>query len=440
MRAAQLLRRGVELLDGFTFDGAEKISEAPDNLFSLFVKTTIDSTTPEDIRDFIADRVVLFFTVCTRSEDVYRRLRGDQAFYYLILANWNSEILAAPLPPARIEELFNLFVTARRRYVAKNSSAKPSKATVKLVRAVDCMITIVDDVDSHAPTRRLPSLSLEGSDTISVWPPTHFNKIDVAMLAETATKKALFGIDHQNKMDEGDIPKYPHDQDVPLHVRHYLCWLALTHIKPGSKISLFLTPVAFTTDEKRQEWYKPTGHKSRFYATFNEFISYAHGEFKKTGKGAKQHVIGLFTPWFFEVDATMGKESAPLIWQKSYPRSGTMVSITKIPRKSSYLTYRLVIFKPGLPHYPRAAEPPGRRAKQDAWIEELVKYVNNELNVAEGWIGGKSQGTYIQLADRRVSADSVEVSCEIIEEIILNPNSLPTTDAEFLERGFQLMD
>ncbi|KAI1660156.1 hypothetical protein F4813DRAFT_351138 [Daldinia decipiens] len=384
----------------------------------------------------------MLFLVCIKNKDVYIRVRGDESFYYLILSEWNPATLATPFAPALLGKLVSLFVGARRRYLSDEHS---TEETTNLTTAIDGFITIVDQVDSTIETRRVPSLKAPKAFKVTrPWPPDYFSKLDVAILGETTTRKALFGIDHENRGDEEDAPLYPHDQSLPLYVRKYLCWLSLTETMPESKGALFLAPIAFISDKQRQEWYRPTGHKSRFYATVNEFLGYAKVEFEKTGKGAKHHVIGLLTPWFFDVEevasaAAKRDEAIPIVWEKTCFRAGMVLCLSKFERDGYLWRIQLAMFKPGLPYYQSAAEPQSRQKKQDVWITELLKKVNEYFCVSRAWTGGKSQNHVSPPSSRKVSADSVELSSEFITEIMEAPGVLPITAVEHVNMGFEAM-
>ncbi|KAI0842813.1 hypothetical protein F5Y06DRAFT_74091 [Hypoxylon sp. FL0890] len=441
MGPVELLREALSLVTGFTFES--DLPDVPDNVLLPLVTPRGEDATPEEVQFNITERVNLAFLICIRGDDVYRRVRGDSAFYHLILADWNSEHSAAPFPPDRVEQLINIFVIARYRYLGDGSA---EMVKTKLTSSVDRFISIIDEVDSTIAARRPPGLKVpRGFKSTHVWPPAHFGPLDVAIMAEARMRKELFGLDSNNKGDEDDAPLYPHDQDLPLDARKFLCHLSLTETTSASKTALFPAPIAFNTNEQRQEWYLPTGHTSRFYATIDEFITYAHAEFKNTESGSKHHVIGLLSPWFFEVGAVKAKaaernEAIPITWQKTCFRAGMMLCLSKSKRDGPHWVYRLIMFKPGLPYYTRAAEPSDRRPKQDAWIEELLDHLESNFGIDEGWVGGKARTHYAAPSTRGVSPDSIEVSSEIIAEIMEDPSSLPNTSNELLKRGFQEMD
>ncbi|KAI0008875.1 hypothetical protein F4779DRAFT_412379 [Xylariaceae sp. FL0662B] len=447
MRTQKTLRKGLKLLDGLTFESGVQLFKEPDDVFQAIVSSEFDIT-PAEVSNNIVNRVSLLFDVCVRNEDAYRRFRGGSAFFYLILAQWNA---VYPLAPADIEELVSLFVGARRRYLG---GSETDDVSTKLTGSVDRYIEIVDDVAAVTrPTRRTLSLNAPQSTDLAeqlantsigtrVWPPAHFSDLDVAIIGETSVRKELFGVDHNNPLGDEEEPRYPHDGDLPLWIRIFLCWLSLTERKPESKCALFLAPVAFIDHKKRQGWHKATGHKSRYYATVDEFLSYAYDNFEKTGSAAKSHVLGLLTPWFFEIDAVRKdaetkKQAIPHVWEKTCFRAGMMMALMKVKRVDQYWTYRLILFKPGLPVYPGAAEPRERREKQDAWVEKLLDQVAVYFNVVEGWIGGSALNHEKAPASRGVSADSVEVSSEIITEIMQDISTLPGSEKQFLQRHFQ---
>ncbi|OTA97893.1 hypothetical protein M434DRAFT_26291 [Hypoxylon sp. CO27-5] len=440
MGPTKLLRKALPLVPGFTFE--PDWIKAEGNVLLPLV-TPRDKRTPiETIQSNITGRVHLAFLVCVRDEDVYRRLRGHSAFYHLILADWGSDHLASPFPPNRIEELIKQFVLARRRYLADESSKEVS---TMLTDCVDRFIKLIDEVDVSEAPRRPPNLkSNKKLKDSRVWPPVHFGPLDVATMAEFKTREKLFGIDYKNPGDRDDAPRYPHDQDPPLSIRQFLCHLSLTQTTPTSNIGLFSVPIAFNTNEQRQEWYAPTGHQSRYYATISEFITYAKAEFKRKDGSSKQHVMGLFSPWFFEIDslklkATEKGDTVAMVWEKTCFRAGMMICLSKFGHDGPHWTYRVILFRPGPPDYIRTAEPSKCRPKQTAWIDELLKILGGYFYIVEGWIGGKARTHVAAPASRGVSSDSVEVSCEIITEIMEDPSSLPNDKKELFKRGFKSM-
>lgn len=103
MDRATVLREGVSLLEGLTFD-----RNSSEDLISIFFPPTHTEdehitpragTTPEGIRDAIAARLKHLFILCAKNEDVYSRCQGEEAFSYLILASWNLSNPAAPFSP-----------------------------------------------------------------------------------------------------------------------------------------------------------------------------------------------------------------------------------------------------------------------------------------------------------------------------------------------------
>ncbi|KAI6093291.1 hypothetical protein F4821DRAFT_276836 [Hypoxylon rubiginosum] len=486
---SQLLRRALLLLDGLTFESTLTVSkDYGDVLLPLVITkqvvTKFDDIILEQVASSILEPVRQVFLYCVKYEDVYRRLRGDMAFYYLILADWNSAHEASPLPAASLEKLISLFVGARRRFEAGSVAAedegsgeeeeedeedeekeaddagppgvaaRPSGPNVRLTMFIDRWIAIIDDVNASRASRRPPSLKapagVDAASTLGArtWPPAHFNAVDVAIMAQTAVREKVYGIDHMHKVEEDQMPTYPHDQTTPLDVRKFLAWMSLEETAPRSPTSLFLAPVAFMGDEDRQKWYLPTGHKSRLYATVDEFISYAKVAFKSTAAdaiGSKKHVIGLLTPWFFETEWLTAKaqeqdQAIPTVWQGQCFRAGTVVCLTRLMRVGDRHTCRLLLFTPDKPHYFRPSQPSDRINQQEAWLKTLAGKLKDNFQIEEGWFGGRAQNHYgPSLAERPVTADSVESSSEIIQEIMMDVAKLPTDETQLRERDFWSM-
>ncbi|KAI0117301.1 hypothetical protein F4814DRAFT_459431 [Daldinia grandis] len=445
----EVLQQCLALMDGLTFDSGSQLSMDLDNVLSPLVTAGLSNSTPAEAFEAIIHPITMLFLVCIRNQDVYIRVRGDESFYHLLLSEWNSATLASPFAPALLEKLVSLFVSARRRYLADEHA---TEETTDVTTAIDQFIETIDHVNTTIETRRPRTLKapkgfkcFKGFKVTRTWPPDYFSKLDIAILGETTTRKALFGIDYENKGEEEDAPLYPHDQNLPLYVRRYLCWVSLTRTEPHSNGALFLAPVAFISDQQRQEWYRPTGHKSRFYATVNEFLDYAKVEFEKTGKGAKHHVIGLLTPWFFGVEdvtseAARRDKDIPAVWEKTCFRAGMVLCLSKFERRGFQWRYQLAMFKPDLPYYQRAAEPPSRQEKQDVWIKALLEKVKEYFHVTRAWTGGKCPNHANPSSSRKVLADSVELSNEFITEIMETPGVLPITHPEHVNMGFEAID
>ncbi|KAI0890473.1 uncharacterized protein GGS22DRAFT_150992 [Annulohypoxylon maeteangense] len=320
-----------------------------------------------------------------------------------------------------------------------------SEAALDLAFVVDRAISIIDNIDSTLSARRPPGLKApQGTKCSYAWPPSRFSPLDIAIIAETATRKALYGVNNNHPLNEKDAPLYPNDQDQPLVARKFLCWLSLVETKPLSKTSLFLAPVAFLAHQEREDWYRITGHKSRFYATVSEFIDYARAEFEKVGANSKHHVMGLLTPWFFEkneivADAEKRGRAIPISWERGCFRAGMMLRINKIREPNADPSYQVVLFKPSSPIYAGAVDQrPGRREKQDEWIDKLWQELHAGFAPQERWIGGAIH-IHLYPVSRNVPPDSVEVTCELIEATMRDGSTFPTTSAEFLRRGYTRM-
>ncbi|KAI1767623.1 hypothetical protein GGR53DRAFT_463309 [Hypoxylon sp. FL1150] len=513
----QLLRQALPLLDGLTFESALEVSKDYGDVLLPLIVAKPPNFSLEQARIAITEAMRQVFLWCVKHEDVFRRLSDDQAFYFVILADWNSAHLASPFPPASIEKLVSLFVGARRRFEAERSSseaeeggeevgdadyddeekeveeeeekdeeedeekdeedeeydggdeddeeggdasgssgaaapAAPSVPNTGLTMFIDRWIAIIDDVMASRATRRPANLNPPaGVDAISTlgsrtWPPAHFSAVDVAIMAQAALRKKIFGIDHMHKVDEDDMPTYPHDQTPPLDVRSFLCWMALEETGPRSPTSLFLAPIGFMEEEDRREWYLPTGHKSRLYATVDEFIGYAHEAFKTPAGGAmKFHAVGLLTPWFFSTErvAAMAQDQdqpIPTVWQGQCFRAGSVAVLTRLRRVGERHTCRLMLFTPGQPHYFRPSQPSDRIDQQEAWLKKLARKLAAGFQIDEAWAGGRAQNHYgPSLAERPVTADSVESSSEILQEIMMDVAKLPTDEAALKKRGFWSM-
>ncbi|CAJ2501138.1 Uu.00g039910.m01.CDS01 [Anthostomella pinea] len=372
MKPQKNLKKAVSLLAGLTFESGATLFDAPVDTYQALVSHTARDLAPEQARNNIENIMANLLKVCMQYEDVYRRIRGDDAFWLLILSAWNANHL---MQPVHIQQVISLFVGARRRF---NADAQPSQNVSTLLTTIlDRYIAMVDDVPSNANiTQRLSGITLGAL----IWPEAFYSPIDVAVLGEGTIRTKLFGISPGRSAREDDLiyPHRPADADC----------------------SLYLAPVASIDHEARNHWHKPTGYKSRFYATVDEFLTYARDEFHKTGAAAKSHVVGLLNPWFFEKDALTAEaarrnDAIPNVWKKTAFRAGLMLGLSK----------------PGKPTYPYAAEPSTRRNLQDAWIRQMVKLVEARFMIVESWTDGavdRGQDGEKLKADSQVGADSVE--------------------------------
>ncbi|KAI8632203.1 hypothetical protein F5Y19DRAFT_492089 [Xylariaceae sp. FL1651] len=449
MRPQAALLQGITRIKGLVFVSNDAF-QSPEDLYRALVSEDDRKLHPDHIAQNLSARFAGLLAICLIHEDVYKRLRGGDAFWNLIQSTWTSPCL---LKPVDIKKAVGLFVQARRRF-QQNPTSNNSEVD-RIIKPLDRFIRMTDDVNSSRLLRGFRNLNSPANDAIVkrmariergtvIWPPSYFGPLDIAILGESTLKKKLFGVNPQLKA-EGDInPQYPNDQCGPMHARAYLSWLALTEITATSKVSLLLTPVAFIDHKQRQRWLKPTGSKARYYATVGDFIEYADHEFRRTGSESKKHVLALFTPWFFDIDQlakdAWGRDRPiPVVWEKTCFRAGMMMALTRMKKASYHYTYRLIIFKPGRPSYARAAEPSERRPKQTAWIAEAVAAIRHSFTVEEVWIGGQAERHRVPNPSRGVSADSVELSAEIITEIIEDHSTLPTEASKLLDRRFVRM-
>ncbi|KAI0175540.1 hypothetical protein GGR52DRAFT_317116 [Hypoxylon sp. FL1284] len=373
-----------------------------------------------EAHDIVIEKVRQAFLLILKYADVYRRINGNRAFWYLIFTEWNSVDKNSGFNPVIIEKLIRLFVDARSRHTSRHL---PSNLGVGLITLIDRFIVMNEisslshSVRSRARTKP-PSLDPPESITASTlgsrtWPPAHFSVLDVAIMAPATTRAKIFGIDYQHKVDEANMPIYPTDQDAPLDVRNFLCWMSLEETRPNPRALLFLAPVAFMDDQARCEWYRPTGFKARHYATVDEFIEYAREKAKQdkpgTGRGLKRHVIALLTPWFFDAEelaakATERGQPIPTIWEGECLRAGMMACLSQFwsfTRSGYRSTVRVLIFRPSSSLYPMSNPPPGRVKKQDDWLKEMKLKLENEFEVKKVWVGGRCLHHYGPTRDER---------------------------------------
>ncbi|KAI5923289.1 hypothetical protein F4810DRAFT_720412 [Camillea tinctor] len=454
MAIQSILEKAAQRLKGFKFEPGIPPFDEPDDIYAALVGSTEDEIPVIEARDLLETSITKLIRICLKYEDVYRRLRGHEAF-------------------CDISHLVSRFVGARRRYLANPDEDSDSSSddshededdddgyykeddnpkVTYLTKVLDQYISTVDSVSTARPTRGVRTLTAPRDTDIAqrlrgtrlgavVWPPGHYVDVDVAIMSEETIRRELFGISTRNKAFQ-EAPRFPHDQDPPLAVRKYLSWLSLTKKNSDSHCALFLAPVAFIDHGERQDWYEHTGHQARFYATIHEFLDYAHDEFEKTSMDYKTHAICLLTPWFFDVDTFAktasedGKVVVPNVWEKTCFRAGMMLSLSKVELEDQRWHYRLVLFKPGPPTYPMAAQLSERRAMENDWVVDMLDCVDKRFQVVQGWTDGTAEFHEEPPSGRRVGADSVEASCEIIEEIMVDISQLPTTEKRFLARGF----
>ncbi|KAI1390312.1 uncharacterized protein F4822DRAFT_232341 [Hypoxylon trugodes] len=437
MKRGKILRKVLALLEGFDFESVIQPWNAEEgHILMFFIESNLSATMAMSV---IMAPIERLFLTCIQHEDLFRRLCGAKDFYYTIMADWNVEHRDAPFSPASIEKAIVLFINARRQYMGKNPSSQVANA---VTTCVDHFAAIIDNVGTtmlfdHVSGLRAPS----GHETNDTWPPAHFGPIDLSILGESTIHNQLFGVNHENKLN---APRYLSNQDTPTDARMYLSWLALTELKPSNPAtSLFMAPVAFVSDKHRREWYKPTGHNSRYYATVDEFCVWARNEFKvkKDGERVRQHVMGLLTPWFVDVDEVTTEAQnrdvlALVVWQNGCLRAGMVVCLTKLKYLGVHISCRITLFKPGPPHYEQPAEPSERAAKQNSWEEAILKRVKSDFMITEGWTGGQTQD-YNAMP---TSHDAVEASSKFVTEVMRDPETLPTTPKKCFERGFESMD
>ncbi|KAI0594345.1 hypothetical protein F4775DRAFT_606313 [Biscogniauxia sp. FL1348] len=425
-----VLEKAVQRLKGLKFEKGVPPFDEPDRIYATLVGSKEEDLPVAEARDLIATNT----TKLMRDAD------------YL-------------LQPSSIGNLVSRFVGARRRYLVHHDcdferiyggsddddddddhyDEEESTKFTYLTKVLDQYISVVDQVSIARPTRGVRSLIAPNDIVLAqrlagkslgaiVWPPGHFVDVDIAIIGEETIRRELFGITTRNRGGLQDTICFPHDQDLPLMVRKYLSWLSLTEKDSDSHCALFLAPVAFINHEERQKWYEPTGHQARFYATIHEFLDYAHAEFEKITLNYKSNAICLLTPWFFDVDtfaetAAEKGEAVATTWEKTCFRAGMMLALTKVELEDQLWRYRLVLFKPGPPTYPLAAQTSERRDLENAWVVKMLDCVDGRFHVLQGWTDGAAEYHEKPPPGRGVGVDSVEASCEIVEEIMARLNT-----------------
>ncbi|KAJ2989118.1 hypothetical protein NUW58_g3633 [Xylaria curta] len=231
---------------------------------------------------------------------------------------------------------------------------------------------------------------------------------------------------------------YPHNQSHPGTAAD---WLALVYRFQPKTISLFPEPVGFVDHILHRVWLSvsPEFHN---YTTVTNFVKYAKVELAN-----EKAVLGLMTPWFFNIKQTRKRaeetgEEFYECWQRRCFRAGHVFLLSRTRKKpgSRKFLHRLVIFKPGYPTYPTASEPLERRAEQTRWIDHAISTIKQTFELESTWLGGSAVHHIPANPARGMAADSVEVSAEFIEEIMIQPELFPDEVCQLLDRRFQLMD
>ncbi|KAI1422869.1 hypothetical protein F5Y12DRAFT_716896 [Xylaria sp. FL1777] len=430
MSPQEALHTGIRLIKGLAFaDDAEFM--LPTEVYKAFISPSNDAIPTQLIPTHFTAQFATLLTKCLDHVDVYER------------STWDSPHL---LSNDNIENVISLVMEARRRYL-QNPDANSNEADL-MIRPLDKLIAFMNTVDKARAQRGRPKNLTRPENgpfprSGTVWPPTCFRPLNIAVLGEQSVREKLYGFDRDYTAKEKIKPLYlyPHDQYDPIDIRHYLSWLALATQDDQSKVSLFLNPIAFLTHEERQNWYESTGHKSRYYATVHDFVDYAAREISSHSEFSKNHVLALATPWFFDIEypkreAERRHQDVPAVWQQICFRAGLAICLSKAKWLRRGYEYRLVIFKPGPPMYPRAAERADRRPKQEIWISEVISIIKARFNVPDTWLDGSAEQHELPDSAREVQADSVESSAEFLTEMMEDHENIPLKDDELINRGF----
>ncbi|KAK8135148.1 hypothetical protein PG984_007160 [Apiospora sp. TS-2023a] len=461
MDVANRINNAAKQIDGWNF-GRGRLFNKPKVVYAAFVSKNVDEVaqgmTQGEITGALETRLSTLASHATRGHDIFKRLRGHSAFYVYLGHQMNP---LCPLSAADTESIFSSLLAARERTLsAAPGSGKAQKTP--LTTALDILLDLrqkVNDLgrNDHVITLRPKTLSrpsmLSGpgnnnngivmNNNSPIWPPVHYSPLDIAHLCQHDVHVALFGITPENP---GAEPTFPTDQDNPVTVRRFLCYEQLTKNKnaPSTTWSLYCSPVAFLDDAAREAWYTNTGHKSRFYSTLPEFIEYAK---EALSRGGKDRVISLLTPWFYEVGDVMalsgGHLALPVTWEKQCFRSGMTLIVEKDGKRENTNTqqFKVIIFRPQAPHYPRA-EPrgAGRGEKQDEWVGQVFGTITRKMHyVGSCWVGGTLQNA-VDTNGREVSPDSVELSANLVSELTEDPSSLTIDPVSLSARHFRNPD
>ncbi|TGJ78255.1 hypothetical protein E0Z10_g10507 [Xylaria hypoxylon] len=441
------LLSGIRLIEGLKFADNDKF-RSPTEVFKAFISHTSSDIPAELILIRFSALLITLLGKCNDYSDVYKRVRDKRAYFALVQSSWNSQHL---LRVDDIEDVVLLVTKARSRYPRNpDPNIKPHESVIK---PLDELIKSMDKVyETRVPRRpnnlNPPKIIHFPKSHKRMWPPRHFKPLDIAVLGEQTVRENMYGIDHRFTAEEEIKPEYPNDQSDPIAIRLYLSWLALTTQTATSRVSLFLVPVAFINHTQRQDWYQTTDFKSRYYATIDEFMAYAWNEIGNSEDDSKDHVLALATPWFFnfkEVESLAEYLTAKLnkpvsistAWKQLCFRAGIVLCLSKSTwHRARGWSYRLLIFRPGLPTYPQAAEPTWRRNKQSVWIAETISQIQALFTLTDTLSGGCAKRHELPCPSRGVAADSVEASAEFITEIMEDVNCLPISEGEFADRCF----
>lgn len=459
MDVASAINNAAKQIAGLNF-GRGRPFNNPNVVFAALVANNVDAVaqgmTQGEITGALETRLFTMASHATRGHDVFTRLRGNSAFYAYVAHQMNP---LCPLSAVDVESIFSSLLAARERALSVAQGAGNAQKS-KLMIALDVILRLrqkANDMARHdhliplrPKTLSRPSL-LSGPNNNNgivisnntIWPPVHLSPLDVAHLCQHDVHVALFGIAPETP---GAQPTYPTDQDNPVAVRRFLCYENLTKNKtiPPTTWALYCAPVAFLDDAAREAWYANTGHRSRFYSTLPEFIEYAKGALSNN---TTERVICLLTPWFYDADEVQalsnGHLALPVAWEQKCHRSGMALFVEKDGKMEDGKTwqYKVVVFQPQAPHYPRAApRGAGRGEKQDAWVGQVFRTVTGRMHhVASAWVGG----TLTNAGDtggRAVSPDSVELSAALVSELTEDPSSLAIDPVSLSARHFRNAD
>ncbi|KAK1634090.1 hypothetical protein BDP81DRAFT_494551 [Colletotrichum phormii] len=360
----------------------------------------------------------VFQTLVDRA-DLYGNLRGHSAFYTTVAAELKTR---GELSGEALKDIDEVFVRARR-----GDSGDWPKTDLNM--AVDTWIYVKDLFAGLPPikamslsarpnemgalTAQFHSTSVAGPADNKLWPPTHFDPHELALIATPELRSVLFG---KTPQTPGNMPMIPSKATLPLDTRAFLCSLALINYQPDSKWNLILAPVSnFRSPMERRQWSIPSGGQSLYCFTSGKVLS-----------------IVLATPWFGRPWGAI-----PSVDESSLcPRLGFAIVLHKYADG-----LELIIFDP-ISRYAHLKNNPQVKANLSSFFG-FRQFIRDNTEAAvqgagrrliRGWYGGK-------LEMPANGADSVQLASEWIRLLILagghGQDPLAVDDEKWNQWGFE---
>lgn len=309
-----------------------------------------DALFPEDrktlrmseLREQLVTRLEALFRVCLENGDTYIVIHADDSFWGVINNNWEA---AGVLENLEVKELAEFYVRGRK-------DIHYDGIDTALTELVDRWTQVVDLVASLPVPRRFSLVqrstpeslgalvqsvrSLSLTDTAAaatetsapVWPPAHFTTSEIAVISDPRLRQDVWGLstDHW-----GAAPPYPTMTAMPLAIRRFLCWTALTQNGPQSPWRLSLSPVAFESKAQKFEWKWLIGNRSMLCTSTGEVL---HEVTQSLREGKHLH-MALFIKWFARPHqvkdaADANNMPAEIFWAKQVKRHGLVLVVRKL--------------------------------------------------------------------------------------------------------------